>query len=371
MTRFSPGRAGAVAARVLLQIRRDRRTLGMLVLVPVIIMLVFGFALGGTVSNVPILVDNQDSGSPHAGSLMVAALEKDSAVRVTLGDFAAGKAGVDSGAYFAAVLIPSNFSQTLAELSSGAKVTPSLQVYIDGTKPSIDEGVLGALQGSLVNATGVRAFNISEQYAFGGAKFTGLDVSIPSVMAFVLTFLVLLISLLTIARETIGGTLPRLYTTPLTALERLVGYAAALLVLSFLMVGVILVVGIGLFGAVVRGNLLLLLSAAVVYALAQVLLAAFLSNFAKNEFQAVQLAPLIALPSMALSGMLVPVYSLPAWIQPVAKIVPLYYGNRLLEGIMLKGYAVGQLETEFVVVGAMCVLFLALALTTVKDRMED
>jgi ABC-2 type transport system permease protein len=377
---FSFGRSAAVASRVLAQIRRDRRTLGMMVVIPAVIMLLFGFALGGQVSNAPILVDNQDLGynapfgqvsmSIHAGSQVLTALQADSVVRVTVGSYEVGRSGVDSGKYFASILIPSNFSQTLFMKGRGGNVTPSIEVYVDGTKPSVDAGVMGALQGSIQNASGTRGFNVVQKYAFGGVKFSGLDVSLPSVTAFVLTFLVLLISLLTISREATSGTLPRLYATPLTAIERLLGYTMALLLLAIMMVVVILAVGVGLLGVVVRGSVALLFGAAVLYALAHVLMAVFLSNFAKNELQAVQLAPLISLPSMAISGTLVPVDSLPAWIQPLANFVPLYYGNRLFEGIMLKGYGVGNLVTEFLVVGGIAVLFFALALSTVKDRID-
>ncbi|MGA2199645.1 MAG: ABC transporter permease, partial [Nitrososphaerales archaeon] len=373
-------RSAAVTLRVLTQIGRDRRTLGMMVLMPAVIMLIFGFALGGQVSNVPILVDNQDAGfsatvgaasvNLHAGSQVLQALEASGNVKVTTGNFSAGKLGVDSGSYSASILIPPNFSRELYLKSTGVNATPSLQMYLDGTTPTVDAAVMSALQGSIQNASGARVFEIAQQYAFGGAKFSGLDASLPAVIAFVLTFLVLLISLLTIERETTSGTLPRLYTTPLTALERLFGYTVALLFLAILMVSVILAVGVGIFGVVVRGSLLLLFSAAVLYAFAHVLLAVFLSNFAKNELQAVQLAPLIALPSMALGGMLVPVTSLPAWIQPISKVIPLYYGNRLFQGIMLKGYGIGDLTTEFLVVGVMAVLFFILALSTVKDRMD-
>ena len=378
--RFSLRRSAAVAGRVLAQIRRDRRTLGMLLVIPAIVMLIFGFALGGQVSNVPILVDNQDAGfsatvgtagvSLHVGSQILASLQTNSAVSVTLGSYTAGKASVDSGAYFAAILIPSNFSQTVFMRAQGHNVTASLQVYIDGTKPSIAAGVLGALQDAVQNSSRIKGFSLVQQYAYGGVKFSGLDVSLPSVTAFVLTFLVLLISLLTVSRETTSGTLPRLYTTPLTAIERLLGYTLSLLVVGMMMVVVVFVVGIGLFGAVVRGDLLLLFAAAVLYALSQVLLAVFLSNFARNEFQAVQLAPLIAFPSMALSGMLVPVSSLPAWIQPLCRLIPMYYANQLFEGIMLKGYGLGPLAFDFAIVVVMAVLFLVLAMSTVKDRID-
>ena len=137
-----------------------------------------------------------------------------------------------------------------------------------------------------------------------------------------------------------------------------------------MMVVVVVIVGMGLFGAVVRGDLLLLFAAAALYALSQVLLAVFLSNFARNEFQAVQLAPLIAFPSMALSGMLVPISSLPAWIQPLSRLIPMYYANQLFEGVMLKGYGSGALAFDFAAVIVMAVLFLLLAMSTVKDRLD-
>jgi len=140
----------------------------------------------------------------------------------------------------------------------------------------------------------------------------------------------------------------------------------ALLLLGVMMACVILGMGIGIFGAGVKGNILLLLSVAVLYTLVHVFLAVFLSNFARNELQAVQMVPRIAFPSMALSGMLVLVNSLPEVTQPCCNLVPLYWGNRLFEGIMLKGYGVGQLSTELAVIGVVAALFFALALLTVK-----
>ncbi|HEY4699795.1 MAG TPA: hypothetical protein VIH27_05430, partial [Nitrososphaerales archaeon] len=78
----------------------------------------------------------------------------------------------------------------------------------------------------------------------------------------------------------------------------------------------------------------------------------------------------ISLPSMALSGMLVPVNSLPDFIQPFSRLIPLYYGNRLFEGIMLKGYGVVELASDFLIVGVIAVIFFVLALMTVKDKIN-
>ena len=372
---FSPTRVVTVSWRVLKQISRDRRTLGMMIIMPAVIMLIFGFALGGQVKHVPILVDNQDTGYntmagtqiaaiDRFGDMVVLTLQSDDRVKVALGSFESGKTGVDKGTFIAAIEIPANFSETLA---SGS-VNATIPIYIDSTQPTTEASVVAALQTSLQGAFGGSRVALSEQFAFGGTQFSGLDVSIPAVIAFVLTFLVLLISLIIVSRETTSGILPRLYTTPLSALERLVGYAVALLLLGILMVAVVLAIGIGVFGVVVEGSFALLFGVAVLYALANVFLAIFLSNFARNELQAVQLAPLIALPSMALSGMLIPVSSFPDWVQTIAKFVPMYYGVKLFEGIMLKGYGVSDLAFEIAVVAGIAVLFLALASMTVKDR---
>jgi ABC-2 type transport system permease protein len=380
-SRFSFTRTYVVARRILQQIRRDRRTLGMMLVMPTVIMLIFGFSLSGEVTNIPILVDNQDTGytahpapniaiSIAAGSKIVDALQNDSRVNYNAGIFNENLVGVDNGTYFAVIKIPANFSETLFQRLQGQNKTAELQIYIDATKPAIRASIQGALQNALQSIQNGSPFKLNETLAFGGAEYTGLDVSIPSVIGFVLTFLVLLISLITITRETISGTLQRLYATPLTALERLAGYSVALLLLSMMLAGVILGIGILVFGAVVKGNIAVLIFAAVIYALTHVLISVFLSNFAKNELQAVQMAPLISLPSLALSGMLIPVNSLPDYVQPIAKLIPLYYGNRIFEGIMLKGYGILELAPDFLVIGVIALISLILALATVKDRID-
>ena len=353
-----------------------------MIIMPAVTMLIFGFALGGQVKNAPILIDNQDTGynittgvdatvNLQIGDNIVSILQTDDRVSVTLGNFEYGKTGVNNGTYYASILIPANFSNTIALKDSGQNISASIPIYIDSTKPTIEASILGAFQAGIQDLFGSGGITLDEQFAFGGIEFSGFDVSIPSVIAFVLTFLVLLISLIIISRESTSGILPRLYSTPLSAIERLVGYSVALLLLGIMMVGVVLVIGIGFFGAVVQGSIILLFFGAVLYALAHIFLAVFLSNFARNELQAVQLAPLIAFPSMALSGMLIPVNTFPGWVQTVAKFVPMYYGNELFEGIMLKGYGVADLVVPLVVIGGIALLFLGLALITVKDRITD
>ncbi|MFX1594540.1 MAG: ABC transporter permease [Promethearchaeota archaeon] len=378
---FSFKRVFLITRRVLRQISRDRRTFGMIIIMPIIVMLIFGFALGGDIKNIPILVDDEDIGytgmiAPgvnetfYFGENITSALRKDDRVHYNAGNFLNNKKNVDDGQYYAAIFIPSNFSESIYNKTQGDQINVTIFLYIDATKPSIKATILVALQDAMQSALGSKGIIIDEKFAFGGVEFTGLDTSIPSVIAFVISFLILLISLLTIKRESLGGTEERLYATPLRSSERLVGYTFALTILALIMVTAILIISIVLFGVIIQGDIILLVIMLSLFSLLHVLLAVFLSNFAKNELQAIQIAPLIALPSMALSGLLVPVNSFPFFVQVIAKFIPLYYGNRIFEGIMLKGWNIIQLWPDILIITIMALIFLVLAIFTVKDKIK-
>jgi ABC-2 type transport system permease protein len=344
-------------------------------------MLIFGLVSGGAAKNLPILVDNQDVGytisagqnstNLHFGSSILSSLQSDDRVKVNLGSYTSGKTGVDNGSYYAAITFPANFSKILFLRNTGQILNASAMVYIDGTNPTIEAAILATLQGSLQKTFGSGGVVLEEQFAFGGVEFSGLDVSIPAVIGLVLTQVVLLISIITLVKETTSGVLSRLYATPLSAIERLLGFSLALLILGIGMTGVVLFIGIVIFGAIVQGSFILLFLGAVLFTLLNIFLAVFLSNFAKNELQAVQMIPLIVLPSMALSGMLIPVSTFPAVVQIIAQFVPMYYANKLFEGIMLKGYGISNLAPQFLIIGGIALLFFVLAVITVKDRMPD
>jgi len=378
---FSPSRVIAVTWRILTQISRDRRTIALMIFIPAIIMLIFGFVLGGQAKNLPVIVDNQDAGytvhvgqnstSFDFGNKVLSSLQSDDRVKLSQGSFDSGKIGVDNGTYYAAITFPANFSEVLILRNAGQSINAPVTIYIDGTNPTIEATVLAALQSSMQNTVGSGGVVLNEQFAFGGVQFSSLDISIPAVISLVLTQTVLLISLIVIVRETTSGVLSRLYATPLSAFERLLGYSIALLLLAMAMTGIVLFIGLGIFGAVVQGSFALLFLGAVLYASLNIFLAVFLSNFARNELQAVQMVPLITLTSMALSGMLIPVDSFPDWVQTVARFVPMYYANRVFEGIMLKGYGIDNLAPQFIIIGGIALLFFVMAVMTVKDRMPD
>jgi ABC-2 type transport system permease protein len=370
---FSFRRTMAIASRIMNQFRRDRRTLGLLIVVPIAIMLIFGLAFSGEVNNVPIILDNQDVEymSINFGLNFSEALQADNSVDITDGDYTEGIDLVERGRFYATVLIPENFSENIFRMFMGDDVSGDLFIYIDATKPQVRASILGAIHDALDEAMGETGINVVQILAHEGAEFTGIDVGIPSVIAFVLIFLLVIVGVITVTREKIQGTEDRLFATPLRSSERLLGYVIGLLLIALIMITLVLVFGVFIFGARVQGNVFLLIFAATLFGIAHVFMAVFLANFAQNELQAIQFAPLTAIPSMALGGMLVPIVSLPVWLQPVSYVVPLTYGINLFEGIMLKGWGFAELWVDFLVVAGMCVLFFILAVLTVRNRMRD
>lgn len=373
--RFSFYRVWVVAKRVLKQFTRDKRTFAMVVIFPILFMLIFGFVLTGEVKNLPMSIQVEDSGMIHPitheyinfGNSIFDSLNADDRIALRNGSFNNDIAKVDNLKIVATILIPENFTQTMVNSGNG-----TLFIYIDGTKPQIRGIVYSAISEALITLTGDnRGITFEEQLAFGVGELSVLDVAIPGVMGYILTFLILLIAVLTAIREDVHKTKVRLFTTPLTSMERILGYIIALTFFALIETAIVLAISIFVFGAAVHGNILLLFFAGTLFAISHICLAFFLSNFAKNEFQSAQMAILVALPSLALSGMLIPVITFPPAIAFISNLIPLTHGIRIFEGIMLRGWGLTQLWGEFVITVLMTVAFFILALVTASNKRKE
>lgn len=372
--KFSFARSIAVTTRIFKQFKRDRPTLGMIVFMPILFMFVFGITLSGDIKNVPIIVENLDDGfiNPsteeeiNLGEAIYNELLLDDRVDMNIGSYQDGKDMIDSSDLVASILFGSNFTTEMI-INSNA----SIKIYIDGTKPQIKGTVYAALTDAMQVILEGRGVNLDEELAFGGVEFSGLDVTIPGVMGYILTFLILLLTVLTVIREDIGKTKLRLFTTPLTPVERILGYVFALSLLAMLETALVLGIAIFIFGTVVQGSLLLLFFAGLIYGLANIFLAFLLSNFAKNEFQSVQLAVLVAIPSLAFSGMMIPISSLPPILAAMSKFIPLTFAITIFEGIMLRGWGLEKLWFEFSLIFVLMISFFILALISSSDKSKD
>ena len=388
-----------LANRVLKQLIRDRRTIVMILVMPILITLIFGYAIGGTVEHVPVAILIEDQGTnvtvPNPGNPStnisifinlgnkIYSYYKDD-VRVTLHnatDYATATKDVDNSKYTVAIDIPANFTADLIlpilnPNQGSSSSSPNVKTYVDDTEPSLVASVIAGLQDAINKSTSELSsltghnfgVKISQSYANGIKNVNSLDVAIPGVIALILNFLVLLFSTLLLVRENTYRTRARLLASPIKPREIIMGYSIALGILALFMSLSVMLISVYIFNVSVHGNILELFLCILIFGLSFVFLGVFLSNFARNELQAVQMGPLIAFPSMALSGFLVPVKILPSFLQPFVNIVPMYYGINLFRGIMLKGYSIldPSMLPDFLIILGIAVFFLILALISIK-----
>jgi ABC-2 type transport system permease protein len=181
-------------------------------------------------------------------------------------------------------------------------------------------------------------------------------------------FLVYVVTSVSFLRERSLGTLERLMASPLRRTEIVVGYMLGFTLVALVQAAIILGFGLGIVGLYNAGSVVLLYGIEVLLAQAAVNLGIFLSTFARTEFQAVQFIPLVIVPQLLLSGLLVPVSSEPEWLQWISNVLPLTYAVDALRDVMLRGadLASSSVQLDLAVLGGFCVLVVLAAAATLR-----
>ncbi len=359
-----------IALRIFKQLIKDRRTLAMIFAVPILITLMFGYALQGEAKNNPIFVISEDQGysGMNFADDLVGFLKSDDRLDVSESssfEDAKDDVGTARGKH-GIVSFNENFTRDII-IGQHAQI----HLYTDEAERAVRVAILAAVAAALEKLVDTipgqieMPIEIEEELAFGHDDLEGLDFTLPGVLGFVSLFLVLLISLLVLVREDIVGTKLRLLTAPVTQAELLLGYVIGLVGVALGICASVTLVGIFVFGATVHGSYLLMIVILIMNAVGTVLMATFLARAARNELQAIQFAPLIGLPSLVLSGFMVPVDTLPAWMKPLSNGIPLTYSIRALKTIMLRGEGFSAIAYDFwaLVIFAAVMFVLSLAVT--------
>lgn len=322
-------RAGAVAWRVVAQLRRDHRTIALLFVAPILVLTLVG-ALWG-------------SGSGPSRPPRVAIAEDTFSLPVAADRLAAAP-GIDWRRMSLAAA-----QRDLADGSVDALVRQSgggLDIEVDGADPTVTAATVGAVSRAvgvaLRSGGSADAPSISVHYRYGGPDRTLLDYLAPVLIAFFAFFFIFLLAAVSFLRERTSGTLERLLASPLRRGELVAGYLLGFGLFALLQALVILAFTIAVLKVQYRGNLATIFLVEAVLVVGAVSLGLAISAFARNELQAVQFVPLVLLPQVFLSGLLVPVDQLPDVLRPIAAILPLTYANEALRSVMIKGYPLGD-----------------------------
>jgi ABC-2 type transport system permease protein len=207
--------------------------------------------------------------------------------------------------------------------------------------------------------------SITDSPVYGkGAEF--IDFFVPGIVALAIFFLTTLLTLLSFVGERTSGTLERLLASPVKEQEIVAGYAMAFGVVGMVKASILLVVGILVFRIMIVGNPLFALLVVALLSITSISLGILLSSAARSEIQAVQFIPMIFLPTILLAGIFWPVEAIPTIIRPLSYLLPPYYGADALRSVMLRGWGIGEIWLDVVIILAFAVVFLVASVASLK-----
>ena len=369
---MSAQRVLAITRRLLQQFRRDRRTLALMFLAPVVILGLFYYLLRGSGDQPAIGVVNLDEGP--LGGAVTSQLMASTMVSATQMDESTAAARLKQGRLAGYVLLPADFSS--ATLSTGT-VRP--EIHLEGSQPSRSGPVVAAVGQAVVGAAGavltstigrMPRLDPAVTYLYGGPSLDTLDYLGGAFVGLVVFFLVFVITCVAFLRERSQGTLERLMASPLRRGEIVVGYMLGFTLLALAQAAEVLLFALFVLRVHNAGNVLLIFGIETLLALSAVNLGIFLSMFARTEFQAVQFIPLVVVPQVLLSGIIFPIASEPGWLQAVSNVLPLTYAVNGMRDVMLKGAGLTwpSVQLDAAVVLAFAAAALAAAATTLRRR---
>ncbi len=361
---MNPRRILAVSRKSLSQFRHDKRTLGFVVGMPLLMVLAFGYTFGGEVHGVRTLLVNQDVGT--MGARFVENITGDTLALETFSDVAPARAEVDAGRAWAVVWLPANFTADLLARRA------AIHVVLDGSSPPIVSAVLGKLRASaeaaFAGAGGAAALSLDQAFVYGSANTRFIDSFAPGIIALAVLMVTTIFSVIIIVREKYGGMLERLFATPLRPFELVVGHALALSVIAVAQSTVILSAAILLFQIQIQGSVLLAFGVLLLFAVGNQGLGMVASAAARNELQAVQFIPLVLFPSLLLTGVFYPLEAIPGGLRPLSWFVPMTYANDALRSVMLRGWGVGDLALDLMVLAAYATVALLAAAVFIRRQ---
>ena len=334
----------AILIKELRQVRRDRLTFGMMVAVPIVQLILFGFAINGDPKHLPLAVVVLDQ-SEFSRSF-VAGLENSQYFRVTHRPTSVQQADelLAQGQVQFALVVPSDFSR---KLQRGER--PAMLLAADATDPAATGNAIAALGSIGQRSIGrelsgplaaLRApespFELRVQRRYNPEGLTSYNV-IPGLIGVILTMTMVMMTSLAMTRERERGTMENLLATPAKPFEVMLGKIVPYILIGYVQVTVIVVAARLLFDVPMVGSLLLLSAVLVLFIAANLAVGFTFSTIARNQLQAMQLTFFFFLPSMLLTGFMFPFRGMPAWAQAIGEALPLTHFLRVVRGIMLKG----------------------------------
>ena len=366
-------RTGAMLLKEFLQLRRDRVTLATMITIPLMQLLLFGYAINTMPRDLPTAVLLQENSD--VGRSILKALENTRYFKVTrvVRDEAEFDRLLQSGTVLFAVEVPANFERALRR---GDR--PALLVAADATDPVASGSALGTLgqvvQTALLNDRAIPdatapAFEIRQHARYNPAALSQFNI-VPGLLGTILTLTMLIFTALSVTREIERGTMENLLSMPIRPLEIMLGKIAPYIAIGFFQASLIVLAALVLFGVPVLGSFGLLALLSTLFIATNLSIGYTFSTLAQNQLQAVQMAMMYFLPNMLLSGFLFPFAGMPKWAQYVGETLPLTHYMRIVRSIMLKGSTLADMQVDTLALVALMGVAMMIAVTRFRRTLD-
>ena len=367
----------AVLLKEFRQVLRDRLTFAMMVGIPILQLVLFGFAINSDVRRLPLAVHDADH-SVYSRSL-VAALESSQYFRVhrTVQGAAEGDALLARGEVQFFLDIPGDFSR---KLMRGER--PVVLLAADATDPAATGNALAVVNMIAARAVardltgpmasqrqGPAPFEVRSQRRYNPEGLTRYNI-VPGLMGVILTMTMIMMTAIAMTRERERGTMENLLATPVSPLEVMTGKIVPYILIGYVQVLVILGAAVLVFEVPVVGSLLLLWGALTVFIAANLAVGFMFSTIARSQMQAMQLTFFFFLPSMLLTGFMFPFRGMPGWAQAIGEALPLTHFLRIVRGIMLKGNGLAEIAPHLWPIALFMFVAGALALKRFRQTLD-
>lgn len=344
MIRFSLRRTFAMLYKEFIQLKRDKMTLRMIIAIPVLQLIMFGYALNTNPKHLPTAVLSKDNSSISLALLSGLKNTGYFSINYTVRSNKQAHALLRRGKVLFVITIPNNFKHNLIR---GTR--PQILIEADGSDPVAISGAINAVEGML-NTIFAEEFKGALSYLqkapppidirihklYNPEGFTHYNI-IPGLIAIILTMTGIMMTSLSMTRERECGTMENLLVMPVSPLEVMVGKITPYVLVGFFQAILIIVFAKALFDVPVVGNLGLLFLAFVLFITCNMGVGFTVSTVAKNQTQALQMSFMVMLTSILFSGFLFPFLGMPLWARVIGNILPTTYFIRISRGILLKG----------------------------------
>ena len=366
-------RSYAMLVKEFIQLRRDRVSFAMIVMIPVMQLLLFGYAINTTPRNLPTAVLMQED-SDLARSILKA-LENTAYFRFTreVHDVAEFDNLLQSGKVLFGVEIPRGFERAVRR---GDK--PALLIAADATDPVAAGAALGTLGGVVQTALEhdlhigdppAMPFEIRAHARYNPAAESRLNI-VPGLVGTILTMTMLIFTALSVTREIERGTMESLLSMPIKPVEVMFGKIIPYVIVGFIQATLIVGIGVLLFGVPILGSVLLFAALTTLFITTNLSIGYTFSTIVQNQLQAMQLSMMFFLPSILLSGFMFPFAGMPVWAQYLGEGLPLTHFVRIVRAIMLKGATLSNLQYDTIALIALMLLAMTIAVTRFRRTLD-